>query len=377
MDYKKSSTSFYLLVLILLMNPMLWIMSNRYMPDFMGLSIFIASFYLLTSEQTRDKYIGGFLFGILLGVRLSYFPLLILPILLLLYNSRLKVNIVLLSMFLAGCFVWLLPMVWITGFDNIIYLAQNQTLGHFTDFGGTILTENSWINRLKYFIHTIWSDGLGGYWYGRSYYTLLLSILIIFLFYLSGKSLSQNLSNNKRFKILILSITIYALWAICFQNIIYKSRHVMPIVYLLILFISFGFKYSDKKGYIYFKVLIVAFFISLGFISTNLAIQHKGLTAIAKTREYFEDFKNPIIVSNSLVNYYLNSTGVKAEYIDVEMLKEYEIDSSYETNKNIFMIGEYQELLGNKISTIPDTVFYHNPYVNRMWSTISIYRIRL
>ena len=50
-----------------------------------------------------------------------------------------------------------------TGFDNLVYLAQNQTVGHFTDYGGTILTENHWLIDLNIF-HTIWSDGLGGYW---------------------------------------------------------------------------------------------------------------------------------------------------------------------------------------------------------------------
>ena len=52
---------------------MFTIMSNRYMPDLMGLSLFIVSFYFLTHDNKKNVLIGGFIYGLLLGTRLSFY----------------------------------------------------------------------------------------------------------------------------------------------------------------------------------------------------------------------------------------------------------------------------------------------------------------
>ena len=376
-NFKKYSIEYYFLIFLLFLNPMVWIMGNRYMPDLMGLSIFIVSFYFMTSSKVRDMYLGAFLFGILLGVRISYLPLLILPFGILLFKSGFKSNISLLASFLVGCFIWLLPMIWITGLENLIYLAQNQTFGHFTDFGGTILTENSWLDRIKYMIHTVWGDGLGGYWYGRSLFTLLFSGLMILFLYHSWHWIKVNISRNKKIKILIFSVIIYSLWALCFQNILYKSRHVMPIVYLLIILISFSFNYLNHNKHNYLKVVSIIFFLSLSVVTIKLVSQHQNPTAISKTREYLINIEQDTIVSNSLINYYLKSTGLNANFINTDESDYIELDTLYKQNHKIFMVGDYHSLFNNNVSIISDTIFYHNPYVNRMWSTINIYKIEI
>ena len=78
-------------------------------------------------------------------------------------------------------------MIWLTGFENLINVASKHTIGHFNEYGGTIITESNWANRMKLFFHTIWSDGLGGFWFERSKLTLLLSILYIPLLILERK----------------------------------------------------------------------------------------------------------------------------------------------------------------------------------------------
>jgi len=39
------------------------------------------------------------------------------------------------------------------------------------------------------------------------------------------------------------------------------------------------------------------------------------------------------------------------------------------------MIGDYKEIFKGEYTTILDTVFFHNPYMNRMWSAIPIYTL--
>ena len=375
--FKQYSWQFYILILLIIINPMLWIMSNRYMPDLLGLSIAIASFYMLTSNKSNNINIGSFLFGILLGTRLSYFPLLVIPYFQLFAKGSFKSNLLLIFYMISGCLIWLIPMVWITGFQDLIYVAQNQTIGHFSDFGGTMITENSWKNRIEFFIHTIWGDGLGGYWGGRSIYTLWLSLFMIPMIILAYQWLIKNISNNKRIKILFLSIIIYSVWALCFQNIIYKSRHIMPIVYFITILFSFGQIYvSNKKKYL--KVFTIIFLLLSSIISANLISQHKNPTAIAKIRNHLNSIDGPItIISNPLINYYLTSTDFKGAFINIENK-----DINQAINKSIksdivLMIGDYHHILDNKFTINLDTTYYHNPYVNRMWSTIKTYSISL
>ena len=76
MDLKIKSSNSLFLILIIFFNPMIWILGNRYMPDLMGLAVSIASmYYLIYSQKDINNYKGFFLGGILLGIRLSYFPL--------------------------------------------------------------------------------------------------------------------------------------------------------------------------------------------------------------------------------------------------------------------------------------------------------------
>ncbi len=72
-----------ILILVLFMNPLLWLMSNRYMPDAMGLACLLASLYfMMVQDQNENKSvlcrisIGYFLAGILYQINGSpiFFP---------------------------------------------------------------------------------------------------------------------------------------------------------------------------------------------------------------------------------------------------------------------------------------------------------------
>ena len=41
--------------------------------------------------------------------------------------------------------------------------------------------------------------------------------------------------------------------------------------------------------------------------------------------------------------------------------------------KKILMIGDFRYRLDDESQFQIDSVFYHNPYMNRMWSTINVY----
>ena len=368
-SFKNKLSSNYFLMALILANPMIWIMSNRYMPDLMGLSLFVASFYMLVCQNEKKyMYIGSVISGLLLGVRLSYFPLLILPMIKVLRENK-KNTLQFVSSIALGVVIWLIPIVYITGLDNLIYVAQNQSLGHFTDFGGTMITESDWSYRIKLFLHTIWSDGLGGYWFGRSFITILLSISMIPILFSSISYFKSNPLDSK-IKILIGCIALYVIWILFFQNIVYKSRHVLPVVYFIIVLLSYGYNYLNTNKYN--KIISTIFIICSIYIGSIIAFQHKQPTAISKVKDYLIKSREPLtIITTPLISYYLKSSGVNFTYYDA-----HKIDPTiynYGDNNKILMIGNFQEVLNNKISVTRDTSFYHNPYVNRMWSTINLY----
>ena len=94
---------------------MIFLLSSRYMPDLMGLSIYLASFYFLTSKSRNKILFGAFLSAVLFGVRLSYFPLIIFPLIACVYEISKNDIYMLCAYFLAGIGVWLFPMVYVTG----------------------------------------------------------------------------------------------------------------------------------------------------------------------------------------------------------------------------------------------------------------------
>ena len=322
------------------LNPMMWILSNRYMPDLMGLSIFIIAFYYL---MIKDPIKGGFFTGILFGTRLSFFPLLLLPSFYIVSKS--KKNQYYIFSLIMGISIWLLPMIWLTGFENLINIAFKHTTGHF--------------------------------WFERSKLTLLLSILYIPLIIFGTKAFLKLIRKNETIKILFYSIIIYIIWILLFQNIIYKSRHVLPIVYFIILILSLGINFNHVK---YRKKMIsymLIVFTVLGSITLNLVNQHKNYTAISQIKEFLiTDNSMKTIISIPLVNYYLKFNGVKANYINIESESDLHNINKSELKNNFIVIGNFKYYFIDQYEIFYDRLFFHNPYVNRMWSEMELYEFK-
>ena len=117
-----------------------------------------------------------FLAGILLGIRLSYLPLLAPALLVRLKDpGRLKCIVA----GTIGILVWLIPLLSITGWNTLIAAAQTQSHGHFSDFGGTVSTHPQLWFRLTKVFESLWADGFGLYWQGRHFITACTAIALI------------------------------------------------------------------------------------------------------------------------------------------------------------------------------------------------------
>ena len=373
-------------IFVIFMNPLLWLMSNRYMPDAMGVACLMASLYFTTAQKEGNRpillsrdIIGFFLAGILMGIRLSYFPLLVPALLLRLkHHSRLKCII----SGAIGVLVWFVPLLSITGWGTLIAAAQTQSHGHFSDFGGTASTHPDLWLRLTKLFESIWADGFGLYWGGRHSITACTAVIFIGIVAANWRPLKrwtiEKLSGGN-FRVLnpiFIGCVVYLVWIFLGQNIIHKSRHVLPLLPFLGLGIVFAcgriialghqFRYPFAWG------TVIIFLLCYSYVTLHTVVQHTKPTAIAQVHEYLRHKQSKQedklhIVSVPLIKYYLISQAIEAVYIPIK--NEADLAQLDELETGFVVIGSR---LPNREPKV-EKVFYHNPYVNRMWSEIPLF----
>ena len=363
------------IALIIFFNPLFWIMSNRYMPDLMGLATSLGAIYYLIFAHKQGRHLekGFFISGILSGIRLSYLPLLIFPICKILFQSKDRLK--LLVYFSVGVFIWMIPMITITGFNDLIEIAQRHTAGHFLDYGGTILTEQSFPNRIIHLFRSVWADGFGGYWIGRGSSSILLSVLLLVQFATSASDIRERWNRDNKLKNLLFCIIIYTVWIILFQNVIFKSRHILPVLLFFCILLIEGQERIKGRQYL---MMVYCYFIILAGHNYILIDQHRNYTAIHKLKSYVSN-KNNVgsIISIPLINYYLERHNVSTKFVSVEDSSEIKnFSTTYDSSKQVIMVGDYQSLLNDTFISKTDTTFYHNPYMNQMWPKIQVYSIK-
>ena len=142
----------------------------------------------------------------------------------------------------------------------------------------------------------------------------------------------------------------------------------------LLSFISLGDKQILYNHFLT-RFLMVIFFVSLISVSSILVIQHKKPAAVSKLKEAIvKDSDLDIIVSIPLINYYLKTHNVDAHYISIENPDELKYLDNINLS-NVLVIGEYPTIFPNNYRINMGTIFFHNPYVNRMWSSIKTFRL--
>lgn len=374
-EFKIRSNEGLFVAFTLFFNPLLWIMSVRYMPDLMGISFITIIIYTLTSYRGHN-HIGFLCSGLLLGLRLSYLPLII-PLLISNFfysNNRKQITL----FFALGVFVWLIPLIMLTGFEDLVEAARRQTDGHFNEFGGTLSTEPNLFERVITIFRSIWADGMGLYWPGRHWLTLLTTI-----FLLSTSLFPIGLSENKTKSLskvnlsILTGVIIYLIWIFSFQNVIHKSRHILPFLPFICIIIGTAMTKQWKTGKIVNRFLVCGFMFCYSAVTLHLVFQHQSPTAISQIQDHLNSTKhsNLEIVTTPLIKFYLQTHDVNAKFMvnqnqnDLDSLYLDYRNSEIKTNRTFISIGSKVNFVVPKSKMF----FYHNPYVNRLWPVLSLY----
>jgi len=365
---------------LIFINPFLWNLGNRYMSDLLGLSFLIMStYYLLSGFNLKQK--EKLLFGILLigfstGIRISFLPFLLPLFLYITYNSPKISFLNATGVLTIGILIWLIPLSVTTGLDNLISLSLRHISGHFFEWGGSVISSNStYAFRLLKTFESIWADGMGGFWLGRNKVTIIVSLgwILSFIFNYKLKSILKEKSQLTLF-LLSASIFFYFVWIFLFQNVIYKPRHIIPILPFVLMISSTGLILLTRSNNI-LKLVPLNFLCVLAFVTSYLNWQHQFPSAISQAKTYVinDESSSKVFVSSSLINSYMKKHNGSEDIIfsnhrNINSIKKY-----YDLGYSIYStIG----LKNIKMNLIEKGVFYHNPYVNRLWPIMEVYKYK-
>jgi 4-amino-4-deoxy-L-arabinose transferase-like glycosyltransferase len=283
----------WLTVSIYIVNPLCWLQSEKAFSDATGLFFIILSaqllFFACASRAYALRYLimGSVMLGICLGVRLSYFPFIILWLYVLYTLSKsnegkIKIGYGLLAFAIGICF-WLIPLAYYTGLETLITNGFYFTFGHFGDWGGSVVTSQNIFSRFAGFMWCVFCNGLGFWCYDTSVFRILPTVIM-------GAGIAVYL-RHARFDYTTRFITVYMLpyflWVFLGQNL-EKPRHVLPLIPLIIICISAGLVRLRESKYHYtnlslsrhnyfspYHLFIGVFIISMSIISISLVYAHK------------------------------------------------------------------------------------------------------
>jgi hypothetical protein len=372
---------------LVLFNPLLWLMGTRYMPDLLGtacafavLAALVAALRAPPGPAARRWALAGMAgAGLLAGLRLSYMPFVFFPVLVVLGRVDGRGREV--AAGTAGVLVWLVPMILDTGFGTLVDVAWGQTTGHFTEFGGTVQTAPDLGRRAAGTLQGLWADGLGAWWPGRHGLTAVVGLGALGIGGLgAGRLWKQGMFRRRRVWLLGAAALLYAAWMFFFQNVIHKSRHVLPLLPLLLMVLATGGAalWRGTAGRGAARPLRRGLLLGLGAayaaVTLVLVAQHRSPSAIAQAKAYVERQADATatvrVASVPLINTYLRAQQVDARYLSVEDSADVRRLRRADTGRTL-VVGTYADLLDREPTATRR--FYHNPHVNRMWPEVTVY----
>ena len=111
-------------------------------------------------------------------------------------------------------------------------------------------------------------------------------------------------------------------------------------------------------------------------VTVNLALSHKKPTAISQLKDnLLKNKPSPIIISTPLINYYLQTHRISSRFLNSNNTDEIKNFLQSKITDKALVIGDFSSLFDSNFVVKEEKTYYHNPYVNRMWSKIETFSI--
>lgn len=225
-------------LLLGLSTPLIALSSVKVHSDMAGTAFVLGAMWLLASSRRTEALVVA---GLGLGVRLSYFPFALAQWFAVVRvdgtDGPRRTGLARARDLAFGVLLWGVPLVGIAGAEPLVRVGLTQGAGHFTTWGGTLVTVPSVSDRLHGVFWGLWANGLGGAYPDASSLRWLALPAWFTLFALAGRSLG---SFTRASPAAAWGAMAYFAWAFVGQNIAYKPRHLLPLVPLVLLAIAVG-----------------------------------------------------------------------------------------------------------------------------------------
>ena len=367
----------YLLGIILFFNPLMWLMGNRYMPDLLGLGMLQVALWLLLEYRIGERkkqeqsvlVFLGLSIGFLAGIRLSFLPF-FLPAFF--FLRRKEHLLFLICGGLVGGLLWFLPWVSVVGWPALLELATHDARGHFTEWGGTVISENAGMTlRFIRMVRALFADGYGGWWMDRNPTTMVTfaSILVLGI----GAFIRFRKGGWPRGTVVLMACCLaYSVWVFFFQNIVYKPRHILPLIPAMALFLASGAgALKQRVGRIGAVLMLCVFLVPYVLTSMVLVTQHQSPSALAQVRRHVHQQEGEVwlLSSNQLLRFYLKQTLPNHGLHFAK--SESQFKNKCNSDECVILLTQ-GPLKSNPLTPLDEVRFYHNPFVNQLWPHFQI-----
>lgn len=266
-------------------NPLLWLTSQQLLSDMPGLLGLFAALAVLAPSllhgrgSRRRLALGFFLLGVTLGVRLSYFPFVASALVIVAWRSR--AAWLPMAAFAAGVLIWAVPLAWDTGWEPLVATGATQGGGHFTRWGGTIVTRSSHSLRLSMLTWELTANGLGTWWTDRPSWLLAPTAGLALVLALGLRRLRPDRVTAMTWALLVAP---YLAWIYLGQNITVKPRHALPLVVLAVVALAVAAARASEAGAVGRRLAAFgAAALLCGHVATGLALarEHQAVPSNA------------------------------------------------------------------------------------------------
>jgi hypothetical protein len=134
-----------------------------------------------------------------------------------------------------GTLVWAVPFVFVVGARNLLAMGWVHLVGHFSEWGGTVVTQPNLGLRLTAFFRAIFYDGLAPHGFALALLAVILGVGIGTYYRRLALARPRPSPSLPALFIALIVALPYALWVYFGQNIIEQPRHVLPLVIVLLI----------------------------------------------------------------------------------------------------------------------------------------------
>ena len=196
-----------------------WLLGGAALSDATATAFVAIAFALLTVDGKRAAALAGAAMALAIGTRVSYWPLALSFGIVVARRPALRpARRAALAGGVVGTLAWLAPFVAVVGAGELVRLGRTHLYGHFTTWGGSVVTQSSVPLRLWTFARGLLYDGLFAHLAALALGAPLVAWSLVSLW-----------RSRARGTALVVALP-YAAWVLVAQNVVEQPRHLLPLV---------------------------------------------------------------------------------------------------------------------------------------------------